>query len=154
MVLSRKGAEFIARFEGFVSTPYNDAAGHATIGYGHLIHRGNVTAADRNVWGHISVSHGLTLLQQDAEEAAAAVRAVRPSITSQARFDALVSFVFNVGVGAFNGSTLRKKLESGTARKGASDEFVKWNKAGGRELAGLTRRRLSERTLFEDGLYQ
>lgn len=154
MKLSRKGAEFIARFEGFVSTPYNDAAGHATIGYGHLIHRGNVTIKDHREWGHITVARALDLLQQDAEAAAEAVRAVRPPITSQTRFDALVSFVFNVGVGAFRVSTLRKRLEeSGTARTGTGVEFLKWNKADGHVLAGLTRRRKAEKLLFELGIY-
>lgn len=152
--LSRKGAEFIARFEGFVPTPYNDAAGHATVGYGHLIHRGPVTDADRKHWGRMTREEGLALLRKDAQVAADAVYSrVRPRILSQSRFDALVSFTYNVGVGAFEQSTLLKRLNSGRSRAGAHDEFLKWDKAGGRTLVGLQRRRVSEARLFATGSY-
>jgi lysozyme len=130
----RRALSSSPRFEGFVPTPYNDAAGHATIGYGHLIHLGPVTDADRKRWGRITRDQGIALLRKDAQVAADAVyRLVRPRIMSQSRFDALVSFVFNVGVGAFEQSTLlRKRLNSGRARTGRHDEFLKWDKAGGR----------------------
>lgn len=150
--LSRKGAEFIARFEGFVPTPYNDAAGHATIGYGHLIHLGPVTDADRRKWGRLTRAAGLALLRKDAQTAANSVARVRPRIMSQARFDALVSFVFNVGAGAFEQSTLHKRL-SRAGREGAADELLKWDQAGGRRLAGLDVRRRAERELFLRGDY-
>jgi GH24 family phage-related lysozyme (muramidase) len=147
MGLSRAGAELIARFEGFVTRPYNDAAGHATIGFGHLIHHGPVTAADRAHWGTISRGRGLVLLSEDARDAARAVEnAVRVPL-SQEQFDALVSFVFNVGVGAFGSSTLLRKLNAGD-RRGAADEFLRWSRAGGRVLEGLLRRRRAERALF------
>lgn len=154
--LSKRGAEFIARFEGFVATPYNDAANNATIGYGHLLHYGPVTWVDRNQWGFkISEARALTLLQQDAQIAADAVRElVRPRIISQPRFDALVSFVFNVGVGAFRTSTLLKKLNSGVRRTGADAEFLKWDKAGGETLPGLYTRRVAEKKLFLTGIYK
>lgn len=152
--LSPRGAQFIAAFEGFVRYPYNDAAGNATIGYGHLLHKGGVTAADRQRWGTISKATGLKLLEQDAQKAADAVaRLVRPRIMSQARFDALVSFVFNVGVGAFEKSELLKKLNSGPRRKGAAAELLRWDRAGGRVLVGLERRREAEKRLFETGSY-
>ena len=152
--LSKKGAEFIARYEGFVPYPYNDAAGHATIGYGHLLHHGPVTDADRKHWGRITREEGLALLRKDAQTAADAIyRLVRPRIMSQSRFDALVSFVYNVGVGAFEKSTLLKRLNSGRARTGAHAEFLKWDKAGGRILVGLQRRRTAEARLFATGEY-
>jgi lysozyme len=147
MRLSRAGAELIARFEGFVPRPYNDAAGHATIAFGHLLHHGPVTAADRGRWGTISLERGLTLLSEDAREAARAVeRGVRVPLT-QEQFDALVSFVFNVGVGAFGSSTLLRRLNAGD-RAGAADELLRGSRAGGRVLEGLLNRRRAERALF------
>ncbi len=147
MKLSAAGAELIAGYEGFVSHPYDDAAGHATIGFGHLIHHGRLTAADRSRWGTISRARGLALLTEDAGAAARAVeQAVRVSL-SQPQFDALVSFVFNVGAGGFTSSTMLRRLNAGDWH-GAADEFLRWNKAGGRVLAGLDRRRRAERALF------
>ena len=66
---------------------------------------------------------------------------------TQNQFDALVSFTYNLGAGNLRSSTLLKKLNAGDYA-GAADEFPKWNKAGGKELAGLTRRRNAERDLF------
>lgn len=149
--LSTKGAEFIARFEGFRSAPYNDAAGHATIGFGHLIHMGPVTDADRRKWGKLTYGAALKLLQKDAAIAAKSVyKNAKP--TKQSRFDALVSFTFNVGTGAFERSTLLKKHQA-KDYPGAANEFAKWDMAGGRHLLGLTRRRQAERRLYLLGKY-
>jgi lysozyme len=147
MRLSREGAELIAHFEGFVAHPYDDAAGHATIGFGHLLHHGRVTAEDRRHWRTITRERGLELLAQDARDAERAVDdAVKVPLT-QEQFDALVSFTFNVGCGAFRSSTLLKLLNAGN-RKGAADELLRWSRAGGRVLEGLLRRRRAERDLF------
>jgi lysozyme len=148
MRLSRRGAALIAQFEGFVPRPYDDAAGHATIGFGHLLHKGAVTAADVARWGTISRERGLKLLMEDAREAERAVREAIHVPLRQAQFDALVSFAFNVGTGAFASSTLVRKLNAGDAR-GAGDELLRWANAGGRVLEGLLRRRQAERALFE-----
>jgi lysozyme len=147
MRLSRAGAELIARHEGFVPRPYDDAAGHATIGFGHLLHLGPVTTDDRSRWGAISRDSALRLLADDARSAA---RTVDESVSvplSQAQFDALVSFAFNIGSGAFRSSTLLRKLNRGDAR-GAADELLRWSRAGGQVLPGLARRRAAERALF------
>lgn len=66
---------------------------------------------------------------------------------SQNQFDALVSFIFNLGSAKFEGSTLLKKLNAGDYA-GAADEFGKWVNAGGRKLAGLVKRRAAEKALF------
>jgi lysozyme len=145
--LSRTGTLLIANFEGFVATPYNDAAGHATIGYGHLIHYGRVTAADRRKWGRISRNRALKLLASDARSAAKVVRGYTKGKMTQGEYDALVSFTFNCGAGAYRSSTLLNKFNRGDHR-GAANELLKWNKAGGRTLAGLTRRRRAERARF------
>lgn len=153
LTLSKKGARFIARFEGLRLSPYNDAAGNATIGYGHLIHLGPVTAADRISWAGFTEDEALRLLRRDAGAAAKAVRAVRPRIMNQARFDALVSLAFNLGPGVLDpgrsmGDALRAKR-----RAGAADAFLLYDKAGGRVLAGLQIRRAAERKLWRTGSY-
>lgn len=151
--LSRQGADFIAEFEGCVLHPYNDAAGNATIGIGHLIHTGPVTKLDAYRYPSFTRRDAETLLLADAEKAARAVAAIRPVITNQARFDALVSLAFNLGTGILDpshtvGAELRKR-NRGTA----ADAFLMYDHAGGKQLAGLTRRRKAERHLFLSGSY-
>src|SRR5438105_14696901 len=98
LTLSRKGALFIASFEGFVAHPYNDPTRNATIGYGHLLHLGPVTRKDLDNWGSITQEQALGLLLADSTRAAGCILdRVHPPFRFQHRFDALVSFVFNLG---------------------------------------------------------
>lgn len=141
--------DLIAEFEGFRATLYEDVAGHATIGVGHLVHKGNITPADRKgPFGKgITRQQGMDLLRQDAQRM---VQAVRDAVTvplSQQQFDALVSFTFNVGAGALRRSTLLKRVNAKDFAN-VEQEFLKWNKAGGKVFAGLTRRRQAEAALF------
>lgn len=140
MKTSQKGIDLIKEFEGTVLKVYKDAVGLPTIGIGHLIKKGEVFT---------------TLTQQQAEELLAkdlkqfeegVSTSVKVALT-QNQFDALVSFAFNLGIGNLNSSTLLKKLNVGDIQ-GAADQFPRWNKAGGKTLAGLTRRRLAEKELF------
>jgi len=92
--------KFVAGFEGFVSCPYADPAGHATIGYGHLLHYGPPTRADRRKWGCLTQDQALRLLKKDLRATEAevldrikGVPATPPMIT------ALTSFAFNLGAG-------------------------------------------------------
>lgn len=147
MKLSDVGAHLIAQFEGWVDHAYNDPSNFATIGYGHLLHTSPVTAADRARWGKITPARGIELLKQDAGAAENAIRSHVEVRLTQNEFDALVSFIFNVGTGAFAGSTLLRKLNAGDHR-GAADELLKWNRSAGRVLEGLTVRRRKERALF------
>ena len=146
--ISTSGLELIAGFEGWRAQLYDDAVGHCTIGYGHLVHAGPTTDADRKgPFGKgITKAKGMELLHQDAQRM---VQAVRDSVTvklTQGQFDALVSFTFNVGAGNLRKSTLLKRVNA--KDPGAADEFAKWNKAGGKVFAGLTRRRAAEAALF------
>ncbi len=149
--LSRKGAEFVAAFEGFKAEPYNDPTNNATIGFGHLLHLGPVTARDKELWGTLTRAQALALLRDDAEKAAKSV-AANAKPWRQTRLDAMTSFAFNVGVGAFEGSTLLKKHKS-KDYQGAAKEFGRWNKSKGRVLSGLTRRRAAESLLYLKGKY-
>jgi lysozyme len=148
--LSAAGLSFIARHEGFRARAYSDAAGYETIGYGH-----RVTAGERYPHG-IGEEAARRLLAADAGQAEEAVRAGVGVALIQAEFDALISFTFNVGAGAFARSTLRQRLNAGDFT-GAADEFLRWNKLrvnGALCVSpGLTRRREDERRLFRDGDY-
>ena len=147
--ISNEGLNFVAGFEGFRGEAYNDAAGHATIGFGHLLHHGPVTAADKRL--HLTRAQGLKLFRKDMRRFEDAVNRYVTVPITQAQFDALCSFAFNVGVVAFRDSTLLRHLNH-ERRLPAADEFLKWNKAGGRVLAGLTRRRQAERKMFLTGI--
>jgi GH24 family phage-related lysozyme (muramidase) len=150
MRISDEGLALIAEFEGFVDHPYNDAAGHATIGYGHLLHHGPVTAADNRRWGTMSRAEGQKLLRKDVRSREAAVSSLVKVPLNQGQFDALVSFVFNLGEGALRESTLLRKLNAGDY-SAVPSELARWNKAGGRVLPGLVRRRQAEAARWNAG---
>lgn len=147
MNLSDAGARFIAGHEGMVLEPYDDPAGYATVGIGHLIAKRRVNDADRKQWGRLTEAQAFDLFRSDARKFIDAVAASVVVPLTQNQFDALVSFAFNVGEGAFRSSTLLKKLNA-KDYQGAAAEFAKWNKAGGRVLKGLVRRRKEEAELF------
>jgi len=87
-------------------------------------------------------------LAEDVREAEDAINDLCKVSLTQNQFDALVSFVFNVGVGAFKSSTLLRKLNAGDY-DGAAGQFPRWNKDNGREIAGLTKRRHLEQSVFQ-----
>lgn len=142
MQISQAGIEAIKDYEGVRLKAYDDGVGVWTIGVGHIkgVRRGD----------EITMAQVDDFLRADLAEAEKTVstRVVVP--LTQGQFDALVSFVFNVGSGAFMASTLLKKLNA-KDYDGAADELLRWNKAGGRVLAGLTKRRISERIMFLEG---
>lgn len=143
MRISEVGIELIKRFEGLELESYQDIAGVWTIGYGHT-----ETAGPNQ---KINTREAEELLRRDLAPRERAVGELVGVPLNQNEFDALVSFVFNVGAGAFKTSTARKRLNRND-RLGAAEALTWWNKAtiGGvlREVRGLTRRRASERALF------
>ena len=151
--LSDAGARFIGRFEGFRGQLYNDAAGHCTIGYGHLVHLGHCNGSEPAAFKRgISEHEAEELLRRDAQAAADAVRRAVHVQLNQQQFDALVSFVYNLGAGAFEGSTLLKDIN---ARNFAAvpGQLEEWVHAGGQVLPGLVTRRRAEARLFTSGHY-
>jgi len=152
--LSPNGAAFIGRFEGFRGAMYNDAAGHCTIGFGHLVHHGPINGGESAEFkAGITRERALQLLQADAAIAAKCVATKVKVPLSQAQFDALVSFTFNVGTGAFQDSTLLRMLNAGDY-SAVPGQLERWSRAGGRVLQGLLNRRHAEGTLFSRGAYQ
>lgn len=151
MELSDVGARFIGSFEGFSATLYDDPAGHCTIGYGHLVHEGPCNGSEPAEFRKgITRERAAELLRADAAVAVAEIRRRVTVPLTQTRFDALVSFVYNVGTGAFARSTLLKKLNTSDFAA-VPDELQKWVRAGGKTLPGLVRRRRAEGKLFAEG---
>jgi len=150
--LSQKGLVFIAGFEGFRAKAYNDAAKptNCTIGYGHVLHSGPCRAADEALeW---SKAQALGVLKRDSELAAHAVTtSVRVALT-QPQYDALVSFTFNCGTGAFTTSHLLSLVNAHEFAK-VPGELLKWVHAGSVVLPGLVNRRRAEGELFVHGTY-
>ena len=152
--LSDRGIEFIGRFEGFRGALYNDPAGHCTIGYGHLVHRGRCNGSEpAELRAGITRERAAQLLRSDAAVAVAAVRDSVAVALTQAQFDALVSFTFNVGAGAFRRSTLLARLNAGR-HEAVPAQLRRWVTASGRTLPGLVARREAESRLFTTGHYR
>jgi lysozyme len=151
--VSDAGVRFIARFEGFRPRLYDDPAGNCTIGFGHLVHLGPTDGSEpADLRAGITRGRALELLHADAEGAAGAVRSHVTVPLGQCQFDALVSFAYNVGVGAFAGSTLVRLLNGG-AYDAVPGQLARWTKAGGRTVPGLARRRAAEGALWTRGAY-
>ncbi len=156
MAVSSKLGELLARFEGFSSTAYQDQAGLWTIGFGHLIVPGDgFWHPTNNPSGvrEISVEDARDLKERDAETAINAVDScVRVPVSDNQR-NALISLAYNIGAGAFCGSSLVRSLNAGDYQA-AADWFRVWNKvrdpATGDMIvsAGLVKRREQERELF------
>ena len=144
---SDKGIGLIKEFEGCSLAAYRCPAGVWTIGYGHT---GKVDGKAVSLGMRITQTKAAQLLREDLASFEAAVNAAVKTLITQNMFDALVSFSYNCGAGALRNSTLLRKLNAGDYL-GAADEFPKWNKAGGKVLNGLVRRREAERKLFLNG---
>ncbi len=151
MRISDAGLNLIAEFEGYVEHLYNDPVGHCTIGIGHLVHHGTCNGAvSESQFVHgISYSNAVHLLQRDVVRYEHAVTQLITVPLNQNMFDALVSFTFNVGIRALEGSTLRNVLNMGLYEQ-VPTELARWNKAGVPlvVLPGLTRRRQAEADLW------
>lgn len=139
MKASEKAYSLIRRFEGLRLMAYRCPAGIWTIGYGH--------ASGVELGRVITKEQAEELLRQDIATAEKIVSAECPNLR-QCQFDALVSFVFNVGVGNFRKSTLLKKVKANPDDNSIMDEFLRWVYAKGVVQPGLQKRRLAEMKLY------
>ena len=145
MKISSRGLELIKDFEGFSSSAYLCVVNIPTIGWGNTFYEDGTKV---KLGDQISKTDALKLLEVVANRDFA--DKIFPAIkvpVSQSQFDAMCSLAYNIGVGAFLKSTLLKKVNAGDFT-GAGEEFLRWNKAGGKEVLGLTRRREREKQLF------
>lgn len=145
--------DLITSFEGLARLgsdgmiyAYHDAVGYPTIGYGRLLSR--VKWEDLSKYEPITKKRAREMKLEDLDKFANSVsRMLKVQVTDN-QFGALVSLCFNIGPGNLQASTLIRKLNRGDSIVEVADEFLKWNKASGKILNGLTRRRKAERELF------
>ncbi len=140
MKIGEQGLDLIRKHEGLRLKAYICPGGKLTIGYGH-------TGSDVKAGMTIDNAQADALLLKDVERFEKSVNEMVDVEMTQGMFDALVCFAFNLGAGSLKSSTLLKKLNAND-KPGAAEEFLKWNKALGKVLNGLTARREGERALF------
>lgn len=139
--ITQDGIDLIKRFEGFSPTVYICPAGYPTIGYGHLVRE-----AERYEQG-ITEAEAEELLRRDVHAAENAVLRLIDVPLTDGQFDALVSFTFNLGAGALQRSTLRRKVNR-QAHGEVPKQFMRWVCAGGQKLNGLIKRRSCESQIY------
>ena len=146
MKLDESGYKLIQEFEGLSLVPYLCSAKVATIGYGNTFYPSGkkVTMQDQP----ISLATAKWMLKETADKFAADVDKLIKANLNQNQFNAIVSFAFNLGVTSLGRSTLLKKVNANPNDPTIAAEFAKWNKAGGKVLNGLTKRRAKEAKLY------
>jgi lysozyme len=140
MKTSESGLDLIQQFEGYYSEAYKDTNGQWTIGIGHI---GDAAIAGKE----ISADEAQRLLSEDLNRVEKAIADKTTVALTQNQFNALSSFVFNVGVGNFSRSTLLKKINSNDL-DAVPSEFQRWTKQGGKPMARLVKRRAAEGSLW------
>jgi lysozyme len=147
--VSNDGLATITFFEGMVLKSYKDAVGIWTVGIGHTAAAGPpIPRADLT----ITKEAAFNVLRGDCKITDEGIERLVRTDLEQYEFDALMSLTINIGVGGFGKSSVLRHLNAGN-RLAAADSMLLWDKAGGRVLKGLTRRREKERNLFLTGIY-
>ncbi|MDB9525987.1 lysozyme [Oscillatoria sp. CS-180] len=142
--INADGLRIVKDFEGLELRAYQDSVGVWTIGYGHTS-----MAGQPDVYPGMTITEAEAerILQRDLNLFEQGVEDALTINTNSDQFSAMVSFSFNVGLGAYRDSTLLRKHNAGDFA-GAANEFLRWVFAGGQRLAGLERRRDAERALY------
>ena len=157
MKVSKEAIEGIKKDEGVRTKPYRCPALIWTVAVGHVIDQSHIRVPfneRKNIplppeWDRVlSMAEVDAILAADLATFERGVLRLCPGGLTQGRFDALVSFSFNVGLGNLQRSTIRMKHNRGDF-EGAAEGFMAWTKAGGKELPGLVKRRKHERALYE-----
>lgn len=165
MKLSKTGANLMHQYEGYRNKPYLCPAHIWTIGYGHVLYQDQIRLPvvkkegytglirkeyvlkpeDNRVWTKEEIEK---LFADDIASFERGVLRLAPTVFGrQGAFDACVSFSFNAGLGNFQRSTIRMKINRGEWES-AAEAFMMWTKGGGKELPGLVKRRKAEKALF------
>ena len=145
MKLNKEGADLIKSFEGCKLKAYQCSAKKWTIGYGNTFFEDGTPVVAGNA---ISQQKAEDLFELISADFSAKVAKLVTSNVTPNQFGALTSFAYNCGVVNLQKSTLLKKVNANHNDITIKDEFLKWNKAGGKVLAGLTRRREAESNLY------
>ena len=141
--ISEEGINLIKRFEGFSAQPYVCPGGYLTIGYGHVIREHE----KGTLLSFVDREEADLLLINDIKIVETAVNRLISVPLNQHQFDALVSFTFNLGTGALQRSTLRRKVNN-ESHSEVPEELVKWVKVKNVMNKGLVRRRQAEALLY------
>lgn len=146
MKLNTAGYRLICRFEGFSSKPYLCSAKVPTIGYGNTYYQNGkrVTLLDKP----ITELEAFEMFKTIADKFAAKVSELVTAPLDQSQFNAVVSLTYNIGPANFAKSTLLRKINFNHNDPSIRAEFLKWNKAGGQVLKGLTIRRKAESEIY------
>jgi len=165
MKVSKAGEDLMHFFEGYRNKPYRCSAAIWTVGWGHAMYADQLAlpnvrkegytglirsdyqlkGEDARVW---SKDELVELFKVDINTFERGVLRLSPNLAShQSKFDAVVSFAYNAGLGNYQRSTIRMKVNRGDW-EGAAEAFMSWTKAGGKEVAGLVKRRKAEVALF------
>ena len=165
MKISEKGEHLMHFFEGYRNKPYRCSAAIWTVGWGHAMYADQLAlpnvrkegytglirsdyqlkGEDARVW---SKDELVDLFKVDINTFERGVLRLSPTLANhQSKFDAVVSFAYNAGLGNYQRSTIRMKVNRGDW-EGAAEAFMSWTKAGGKEVAGLVKRRKAEVALF------
>jgi lysozyme len=165
MKISKAGEDLMHFFEGYRNKPYRCSAAIWTVGWGHAMYADQLNlpnvrkegytglirsdyqlkGEDARVW---SKDELVNLFKVDIDTFERGVLRLSPTLAShQSKFDAVVSFAYNAGLGNYQRSTIRIKVNRGDW-EGAAEAFMSWTKAGGKEVAGLVKRRKAEVALF------
>jgi lysozyme len=165
MKISEKGEHLMHFFEGYRNKPYRCSAAIWTVGWGHAMYADQLALpnvrkegytglirsdyqlkeGDARVW---SKDELVDLFKVDINTFERGVLRLSPTLANhQSKFDAVVSFAYNAGLGNYQRSTIRMKVNRGEW-EAASEAFMSWTKAGGKEVAGLVKRRKAEKALF------
>jgi lysozyme len=138
---SDKGIRLIQEFEGLATEVYDDVGGKPTIGYGHLLRKGET-------YKKVTEEQATRILCEDLEAAEACIESCVDVPLTQGQFDALCSFTFNLGCNALKRSSLLKSLNAGDYAD-AKSRITAWHFVGEKPVAGLLRRRLAEQLIWE-----
>jgi len=165
MKVSKAGEDLMHFFEGYRNKPYRCSAAIWTVGWGHAMYADQLNLpnvrkegytglirsdyqlkeGDARVW---SKDELVNLFKVDINTFERGVLRLSPTLANhQSKFDSVVSFAYNAGLGNYQRSTIRMKVNRGDW-EGAAEAFMSWTKAGGKEVAGLVKRRKAEKALF------
>ena len=145
MKLNKAGKDLIKSFEGLKLSAYKCSANKETIGFGNTFYE---DGSPVKMGDTITMERADSLFELIANSFAERVRREVKTILTDNQFSALVSLAYNIGIGNLQKSTLLRKVNFNPNDPSIRTEFMKWNKAGGKVLAGLTRRREAEAKLY------
>ena len=152
-------------FEGYRNKPYRCSAAIWTVGWGHAMYSDQLNLPNVRKEGYLGLIRSdyqlkegdarvwskeelVNLFKMDIDNFERGVLRLSPNLAShQSKFDAVVSFAYNAGLGNYQRSTIRMKVNRGDW-EGAAEAFMSWTKAGGKEVSGLVKRRVAEKKLF------